>query len=81
MNEDVYIRQAKFYRNNWWFKSRVLILDTLLKNLNLKKKIQILDYGSGVGSNINMLKKYGDVHALEPHALTSVFLKKNLKLK
>jgi 2-polyprenyl-3-methyl-5-hydroxy-6-metoxy-1,4-benzoquinol methylase len=81
MNEDVYIRQAKFYRNHWWFKSRVLILDTLLKNLKLKKKIQILDYGSGVGSNINMLKKYGNVHALEPHSLTSVFLKKKFKIK
>ena len=81
MNEDVYIRQAKNYKNHWWFKSRVLILDSLLKNLKLKKKIQILDYGSGVGSNIQMLKKYGDVDSLEPHLSTALFLKKKFKIK
>jgi 2-polyprenyl-3-methyl-5-hydroxy-6-metoxy-1,4-benzoquinol methylase len=81
MNEDVYIRTAISYRRHWWFKSRVLILDSIIKNLKLKKNIKILDYGSGVGSNITMLQKYGNVDALEPHIPTAKFLKKSFKIK
>ena len=81
MNEDVYTRTAKSCRNHWWFKSRVLILDSIIKNLKLKKNIKILDYGSGVGSNITMLKKHGNVDALEPHIPTARFLKKSFKIK
>jgi 2-polyprenyl-3-methyl-5-hydroxy-6-metoxy-1,4-benzoquinol methylase len=81
MNEDVYIRTAKSCRNHWWFKSRVLILDSIIKNLKLKKNIKILDYGSGVGSNITMLKKHGNVDALEPHIPTAILLKRSFKIK
>jgi len=81
MNEDVYTRTAKSCRNHWWFKSRVLILDSIIKNLKLKKNIKILDYGSGVGSNITMLKKHGNVDALEPHIPTARFIKKTFKIK
>jgi 2-polyprenyl-3-methyl-5-hydroxy-6-metoxy-1,4-benzoquinol methylase len=81
MNEEVYLRHAKSFKNHWWFKSRVLIFDTLLKNLNLKKNIQILDYGSGVGSNLSLLKRLGNVHALEPHTPAAIILKKKFKVK
>ena len=81
MENDVYIRHAKSFRNHWWFKSRVLIFDSILQNLKLKKNIKILDYGSGVGSNIAMLKKYGKVDSLEPNIIATKFLKKTFKIK
>jgi hypothetical protein len=57
MNDDVYIRTAESCKNHWWFRSRVLIFDSIFNSLKLRKNIRILDYGSGIGSNIKMLKK------------------------
>ena len=47
----------------WCFIKK--ILDNLIKNENLQKKISILDIGPGVGVNIEVLQNYGDVDILE----------------
>jgi len=51
--------------DNWWYLGRKKILDNLIKNENLQKKISILDIGPGVGVNIEVLQNYGDVDILE----------------
>jgi SAM-dependent methyltransferase len=81
MNEDVYIRTAESCKNHWWFRSRVLIFDSIFNSLKLRKNIRILDYGSGIGSNIKMLKKHGIVEAFEPHIPAVKFLKKKFNIK
>lgn len=76
MEETVYERVRSSNNNHWWFKSRVLIFETIIKDLITKKKIEILDYGCGIGSNINMLRKYGTVDVCETHLKTREYIKK-----
>ena len=42
-------------KKHWWYISRRKIFFYLLRNLK-QKKMKILDYGCGVGSNISVLK-------------------------
>jgi len=57
---------------HWWFVGRRIILNKMLKKLVGQKsanendeKLQILEIGCGTGGNLEMLSKYGDVHAIE----------------
>ena len=61
MDKSVFKRQFLFYKNHWWFDSRRIIFKYLLKSLNFSNKnIKILDYGTGVGNNIKLLKNFSN---------------------
>jgi SAM-dependent methyltransferase len=60
MDKSVYIRQFKTNKGHWWFESRKSIIKSFLKS-KLKKKIDILDFGCGVGINLEMLADFGNV--------------------
>ena len=49
-------------------------IDVEIKNnINFEsKKINILDYGAGSGTNISMLNKFGYVHVYEKDEKTSI---------
>ena len=80
MEAEVYLRQIKNEESHWWFKGRRKIIDSLIRRaISNKKKINILDYGSGSGTNIKMLSKYGYVYAYEKDKTTAQFLKKKFK--
>ena len=80
MQADVYLRQIKNEESHWWFQGRMKIIDSLInESINSKKKINILDYGSGSGTNIKMLSKYGYVYAYEKDKTTAIYLKKKFK--
>ena len=54
-------------KNHWWYKSRRKIFFKILKKLNLKNQ-KILDYGSGAGANIHILKKLSqNIDVFEPN--------------
>ena len=54
-------------KNHWWYKSRREIFFKILKKLNLKNQ-KILDYGSGAGANIHILKKLSqNIDVFEPN--------------
>ena len=75
MRKDVYKRHIDNFDKHWWFESRRNIIEKTL-NKNIKKKVTILDYGSGSGVNIGMLSKFGKVNIFEPHKQTAIYLKK-----
>ena len=58
MDQKVYKRIAKSEKNHWWFFSRKEIFTRLIKSLKIKRNSKILDYGTGVGANIRLLKKF-----------------------
>ena len=81
MESEVYLRHIENEESHWWFKGRREIIQSIIKkNINFKdKKINILDFGAGSGTNINMLSKYGKVYAYEKDEKTSNFLKEKFK--
>ena len=82
MNNKTFSRQIKNQEKHWWFQARKQILDQIISNIKLKKKNNILDFGSGSGVNISMLEKYGLVDAHEKNKFARIALKnKNKKIK
>ncbi len=76
MERAVYLRHIENESNHWWFKARREIINSQIKKYFIKKKISILDFGSGSGTNINMLSNFGTVDVYEKDLKTTKFLKK-----
>jgi SAM-dependent methyltransferase len=74
MKPDVYKRHIKNFSNHWWFQARKKIIEATISK-NFKRKLNILDFGSGSGVNIRMLSKFGFVNIYEPHLKTTKYLK------
>jgi len=68
MNPAAYLEMAKTESRHWWFMGRRTILATLIERLVLPQNSQILEVGCGTGGNLQMLKKFGEVCALEMDA-------------
>ena len=75
MKSEVYYRQLANYKNQWWFKSREIIIKNILKK-NLNKSVNILDFGCGAGNNLNMLSEFGNVWAYDTNQKILNILKK-----
>lgn len=59
----IFKKQGKDY---WWFKGKRDLLNRLLNDIKLNKnRSKILDVGCGVGEDLNVINKYGDVYAIE----------------
>ena len=74
MKPDVYKRHIRNFSNHWWFQARKKIIEATIAK-SFKRKLNILDFGSGSGVNINMLSKFGFVNIYEPHLKTAKYLK------
>ena len=82
MNNKTFSRQIKNQEKHWWFQARKQIIDQIISNIKLKKKNNILDFGSGSGVNLNMLEKYGLVDIHEKNKFARIAIKnKNKKIK
>ena len=81
MQKEVYSRHINNFSNHWWFQARKKIIETVIKKNIPHKKINILDFGSGSGVNIDMLSKFGHVNIYEPHLITRKYLKKKFNSK
>jgi len=81
MEKDVYSRHIKNYETHWWFKARKNIINSILKSKIKKKKIEILDYGAGSGTNINMLTNFGFTYIYEKDKKTTKYLIKKFNNK
>jgi SAM-dependent methyltransferase len=51
---------------HWWFVGRSRIVEAFLEKPDGLRRWEILDIGSGFGSLVPTLKRWGDVDALEP---------------
>lgn len=57
--------QAGFKPYNFWFKAKTNFIGILIEKLNLNKDISILNIGSGTGSDIIEINRYGKVTVLD----------------
>ena len=78
MDSESFLEMSRFEENHWWFCGRRKIIDLFLKKIKLKKNANILEIGCGTGSNLNMLKSYGFVSAIEPSEEAIYYLKKKI---
>ena len=76
MQQQSYQNAIKGHKEHWWWKSRKIIFSSLLKKYIPKNNIKILDFGSGVGSNLKMLSKFGKCDAFEVNNKAIYHLKK-----
>ncbi|HJU18796.1 MAG TPA: methyltransferase domain-containing protein [Stellaceae bacterium] len=67
MDGDILRQMQAIEAHHWWFIGRRLILASILDELNLPTRAQVLEAGCGTGGNLQMLAKFGDVSAFEPH--------------
>ena len=80
MHRDIFERISVSNNSHWWFKSRRDIFRNLLKKINLNEP-EILDYGSGVGANLSILKKISkNVDAYEPNSEIHALIKAKYKV-
>ena len=79
MDNKIFLRHIKNQKNHWWFQSRKKILEQIIISMGLKKKSNILDYGTGSGVNLDMLCKFGCVDIHEKNKFARMFIKNNNK--
>ena len=67
MDRAIYDRMAEIDGEHWWFVARRRIIDRLIREqVPLKSDARILEMGCGTGSNIALLRQFGQVDAVEP---------------
>lgn len=67
MERAVYDHMAAIDEIHWWFTARRKILDKVIRTqINPSPGAKILEVGCGTGSNLALLKGFGDVEAIEP---------------
>lgn len=66
MDRAVYDRMAEIDGTHWWFVARRRIITAILRAHVPRRRLRILEVGCGTGSNIEMLRTFGDVDAIEP---------------
>ncbi|HEY0627222.1 MAG TPA: methyltransferase domain-containing protein [Allosphingosinicella sp.] len=66
MERVVYDRMAELDERHWWYRARRRILEQLIRRrIGLPKDARILEIGCGTGHNVLMLKRFGEVDAIE----------------
>ena len=68
MERAIYDQMRVLQQDHWWFAARREILAGEIARLPLPKPAQILEAGCGPGGNLEMLKRFGAVQAIEPDA-------------
>ena len=81
MNKKTFLRQIKNQKEHWWFQARKKIIDQIISSNISKKNNNILDFGSGSGVNLDILKKYGSVDVHEKNKFARSILKKDKNVK
>lgn len=68
MERQIYDRMRVLEQTHWWFTARREILSAEIARLPLARPARILEVGCGPGGNLELLKAFGDVRAIEPDA-------------
>lgn len=66
MERAIYDRMRELQRDHWWFAARREILESEIGRLPLPRPARILEVGCGPGGNLELLKRFGEVRAIEP---------------
>ena len=76
MDSKIFYSINRNHKDHWWFKARRDIFESIIKKTNIKKPY-ILDFGSGAGANLNLLKKFSkNIDAFEPNLKMQNLIKK-----
>ncbi len=59
LHKDAYKTIYEKEEDHWWFRGRRLIIQEVLKGLDLPEDSRILDVGCGTGGNLALLRDYG----------------------
>lgn len=65
MDSQIYQEMMAVENEHWWFVARRLIIEQVIKQLNLPKDAEILEAGCGTGGNLAMLARHGKVYGIE----------------
>jgi SAM-dependent methyltransferase len=68
LDRSVYDNMRAIEHAHWWFRARRTILSDQLARLKLRPDADILEVGCGTGGNLAMLRRFGNVIAIEPDA-------------
>jgi len=68
MERHIYESMRELQQAHWWFAARRQILGSELRRLPLPRPARILEVGCGPGGNLELLKRFGEVRAIEPDA-------------
>lgn len=67
MDRAVFDRMAEIDDEHWWFAARREIIAGLIeRQAGHGRPLRILEVGCGTGSNLALLRRYGEVDAIEP---------------
>ena len=73
----IFKKQGKDY---WWFKGKRDLLRRLLEDIGLNRNAKILDIGCGIGEDLDVINKFGDVYAIE-YSLDAIKLIDNKRIR
>lgn len=66
MERQVYDRMAELDERHWWYRARREVLSALISRRALPAPgARLLEIGCGTGHNISMLRRFGEVEAIE----------------
>ncbi len=65
MEKEIYHEIALLEKDHWWYVARRKIIEKIISRLNLSKDCNILEIGCGTGGNLELLSRYGNIHAME----------------
>ena len=80
MERVIYDRIRTLEVNHWWFTGRRRILTGLLEDLALPPHARIIEVGCGAGGNIEMLRAFGEVTAIEPDEESRAYVSQRLDM-
>jgi SAM-dependent methyltransferase len=74
----IYDRMRELEGSHWWFTGRRKVLTALIGDLELPPNAKIAEVGCGVGGNLEMLRAFGEVSAVEPDAESRAYIDQRL---
>jgi SAM-dependent methyltransferase len=80
MDKAYYLDYYKLERSNWWFTTRLKIIELELDKVIDSRSLNILNIGVATGATSDMLRKYGEVTSIEYDKETCTFLREHLQM-